>query len=120
MIQRNLFQIEETLNIVLAANMNSVNEALVQTNFDIAIIDMDKLDGLFPQFINIARNTNPDIIIILLTSFPHAKIFEKFKNKGADYCLDKSNEFEELLNKIDELLSEGSRLKEVVGMRGNR
>lgn len=119
MIQQNLFQIKETLNIVLAANMNSVNEALVQTNFDIAIIDMDELDGLFTLFIETARNINPDIIVILLSSFPNSKTFEKFKNNGADYCLDKINDFDLLFKKIERHIYNFSQPKTATGQGGN-
>ena len=113
MIQRNLLQMKEPLNIVLAENMLAVNEAICKIKFDLAILDMDKLDGLFSQFINTAQNTNPDIVIILLSYYPSQKIFEKFRNKGADYCFDKATEFEKLLNKIDALLYEQSQLKKI-------
>ncbi len=115
MIQRNLFQISRTLNIVLVENMLSAKEAFNKTVFDIAIIDMDKLDGIFSLFIKTARDTNPDIVVILLSSLPFVRIFEIFINKGADYCFDKTNEFEELIKKIDELLIESYQLNKVEG-----
>ena len=115
MIQRNLFQISRTLNIVPVVNMHNAKEAFDRTIFDIAIIDMDKLDGIFTLFLETARNANPDIVVILLSSFPFAKIFEIFINKGADYCFDKTNEFEKLINKIDELLIESYQVNKVLG-----
>lgn len=115
MLQRNLFQISQTLNIVPVENILAAKAALDKTFFDIAIIDMDKLDGMFNLFITTARNANPEIVVILLSSLPFTKIFEIFINKGADYCFDKTNEFEELIKKIDELLIESYQLNKVVG-----
>ena len=115
MLQRNLLQISQTLNIVLVENMLAAKAALDKTFFDIAIIDMDKLDGIFNLFIATARNANPEIVVILLSSLPFTKIFEIFINNGADYCFDKTNEFEELILKIDELLIESYQLNKVAG-----
>lgn len=114
MLQRNLFQISQTLNIVPVENMLAAKASLDKTLFDIAIIDMDKLNGIFNLFIETARNANPEMVVILLSSLPFTKIFEIFINKGADYCFDKTNEFEELIQKIDELLIESYQLNKVV------
>lgn len=115
MLQRNLLLISQTLNIVPVENMSAAKAVLVKTFFDIAIIDMDKLDGIFNLFIETARNSNPQIIVILLSSLPFTKIFEIFINKGVDFCFDKTNEFEELIQKVDELLIESYQLNKIVG-----
>lgn len=115
LIQRNLIQLKDTLNIVALENMVSANDALDKNDFDFAIIDMDNLSGMFLQFIAKARKLNPDIIVILLTAFPSKKIFEKFIDKGADYCFDKINDFEKLLNIMDKLISGDNLLKKVAG-----
>jgi len=114
-LQRNLLQISQTLNIVLVENMEKAVESFNNSVYQIAIIDMDKLDGIFNLFIETARNANPEIVVILLSSLPFTKIFEIFINKGADYCFDKTNEFEELIQKIDELLIESYQLNEAKG-----
>lgn len=114
MIRQNLSRLSETLNVVLTASMPSVMETLNGNIFDLVIIDMDNLNSSFNQFIKIAKGTNPDIIIILLSSFPNEKIFQVFKSKGVDYCLDKTTEFEYLLNKIDSMLTNEYQIKKVV------
>ncbi len=117
MIQRNLIQMDQSLNIVLAANMISVTEALKKTSIDLAIIDMDNLDGLFPLYMKTIQSTNPGIVTILLSSLPSKRVFQIFQNKGADFCFDKSNEFDSLINKIDGFLFEHSQQKKVVEKR---
>ena len=105
MIQRNILDLQHSINIVLAPNMFLVNKALCNSNFNVAIIDMDNLEGMFSSFIERAKLHNPDITIILLTSFPTQKLFEKFKIKGVDYCLDKVHEFERFIKTIYSILS---------------
>ena len=117
MIQRNLQQIKQSLNIVLAPNIILVTEALKKTQIDLAIIDMDNLNGLFPLYMKTIQSTNPRIVTILLSSFPSKRVFQIFQNKGADFCFDKSNEFDSLINKIDEFLFEHSQMKKVIEKR---
>lgn len=113
MIKRNLNQISSTLNIDLVENMAKAMAAFNNTVYQIAIIDLDKLDGIFFPFLKKSRGANPAIVVILLSSFPFTKIFEIFIAKGADYCFDKTNEFDELIKKIDELLIENYQLNKV-------
>jgi DNA-binding response OmpR family regulator len=109
MIQKNLVQFKESLKITSLENISAVVNEIKYFRYDIIILDMDNLNGQFLSFNRTAQDLNSDAIVIMLTSFPNAKIMEKFKGQGVDYCLDKTNEFEILLNKIEELLADLER-----------
>jgi DNA-binding response OmpR family regulator len=109
MIQKNLVQFKESMKITSSENISSAVNEIKYFRYDLIILDMDNLDGQFLTFNRTAQDLNSDAIVIMLTSFPNSIIMERFKQQGVDYCLDKTTEFEILLNRIEELLSDLER-----------
>lgn len=105
MIQKNLVQFKESFKITSVENISAVVNEVKYFRYDLIILDMDNLNGQFLSFNRTAQDLNSDSIIIMLTSFPNELMMEKFKQQGVDYCLDKTTEFEILLDKIEELLA---------------
>ncbi|MBA4405987.1 hypothetical protein C0389_01805 [bacterium] len=66
------------------------------------------------------KKRHPNIIVFMLTNFPLENYKRLCQNAGANYFYDKSNEFEKMVNKIEELSFEDSQLKKIVGKRDNQ
>jgi DNA-binding NarL/FixJ family response regulator len=105
MIQRNLVQLKASLKINSVDNMGLVINELSSSYYDLIIVDMDSLGGKYSQLLRAKHEYNSDTILIMLSSFPNKKIFEKFFACGVNYCLDKVSEFETLLQAIEEIIS---------------
>lgn len=66
------------------------------------------------------KKKHPNIIVFMLTNFPLENYKRFCQNAGANYFYDKSNEFEKMVNKIEELSFEDSQLKKFAGKRENQ
>lgn len=104
MIQKNLIQFKQSMKIVSTNKISKIQEEYMKSNYDLIILDMDNLKEL-PAFNRVVRSKNSKTIIILITSNPTKKLYEKYLSLGIDYCLDKVSEFEQLLKTINELFT---------------
>ncbi len=53
------------------------------------------------------KESNPDIMVIILTNYPYPQYRRRCMEKGADYFFDKSNEFEKVIEIIEQLTNGG-------------
>lgn len=100
---RNIEAIDYNINITAVSRIDEIIDFDISKRFDLAIIDMDYLQGRFREIIYLLKINNPDVVLILLTLFPNINIINKFISKGADFCFDKIGQFDDILEKIRNL-----------------
>jgi DNA-binding response OmpR family regulator len=108
LIQKNLVQFKKSLQIVSVQNVENFLFEMNRTCYDLIIIDVDSSIINILPLLKSSNSANYGSVVILLTSYTDHKICQRYKKYGIDYCLDRVSEFEELLNKVEELFSEMS------------
>jgi DNA-binding response OmpR family regulator len=106
LIQKNLVQFKQSLQIVSTHNIDNLIYEFNRTVYDLIIIDVDNIIMRFLPLLKQSRKHNPNSLVILLASNTNKYIYQRLEKYGIDYCLDKVSEFEELLQKVEELFTQ--------------
>lgn len=91
----------------IASSLHQIREQIKSHRFDIAILDAELQDGncitVIPEF----KLLQPDVKIMVFTSFEEEKYSLKFINAGADGFLSKLSEEAEIQNAVSEMIQKG-------------
>ena len=74
---------------------------------DLIFLDIRLKDGVSLDFIKVLKKLDPQPIIIVLTNYPYAQYRERSEEAGADYFLEKRNDF----NKIPSIVRDIMQMK---------
>ncbi len=98
------------INITVASNGKEALEIINKNKFDVILMDieMPQLNGI--ETVKIIRKTNKHVKIIGLTGHEDEEIKNEILKAGFNDYLSKPIEFDELLNKINSLLSEKEKI----------
>jgi len=70
---------------------------------DVVILDLMLEDGPTFRLIRDAKSIDPDITVIVLTNYAFNSYRQKCLAKGADYFFDKSSEFDQVVDIIEQM-----------------
>ncbi len=97
----------DNFEIRTASSIGQIREQIKLQNFDIAILDAQLQDGncisILPEF----KALQPQVKILVFTSFEEENFALKFINAGADGFLSKLSEEAEIQNAVSELIETG-------------
>lgn len=97
----------DNFEIRTASSIGQIREQIKLQNFDIAILDVQLQDGncisILPEF----KALQPQVKILVFTSFEEENFALKFINAGADGFLSKLSEEAEIQNAVSELIETG-------------
>lgn len=97
----------ENFEIYTASSLHQIREQIKLHQFDIAILDAQLQDGncisVIPEF----KQLQPDVKILVFTSFEEENYSLKFINAGADGFLSKLSEESEIQNAVSEMIEKG-------------
>jgi DNA-binding NarL/FixJ family response regulator len=97
----------ENLKIVgLANNATKAVEYIMKSNPDVLILDIHMPDGNGIDILKQIKKEKPSIIVVMLTNYPESDYKKICKKEGADYFLDKSIEFEKIVDICKNLVSQ--------------
>lgn len=97
----------ENPEIIHAASLEQILNQIKSTIFDIAILDAQFPDGNSLSVIAEIKRLQPEIKILIFTSFEEENYSLKFINEGADGYLNKLSEEAEIQNAIWEMIEKG-------------
>ncbi len=100
-----LSEIKHVEVVGAAQSVREAKEAIAQTQPDIVILDIRLLDGSGIDLLQYLKNNPPSPMVIMITNFPFKHYKDKSMEAGADYFLDKSTEF----NKIIEIVTNAAQ-----------
>ena len=98
----------ENPEIIHASSLEQILEQIRSTSFDIAILDAQFPDGNSLSIIAEIKQIQPEIKILIFTSFEEENYSLKFINEGADGFLNKLSEEIEIQKAIQEMIENGS------------
>ncbi|QOW09634.1 response regulator transcription factor [Kaistella flava (ex Peng et al. 2021)] len=98
----------ENTEINHASSLDQILSQLKSNSFDIAILDAQFPDGNSLSIIAEIKRLQPEIKILIFTSFEEDNYSLKFINEGADGFLNKLSEEAEIQNAIQEMIEKGS------------
>lgn len=81
----------------IANNAAKALEYITKSNPDLIILDIHMPDGSGIDILRQIKKENPSRIVVILTNYIETDYREICKNEGADYFLDKSIEFEKVI-----------------------
>ncbi len=85
-------------NVYYACSVGSACNQLLDNSIDVVVIDIQLPDGSGFDILEFIKNNNIHIRLkIVLTNFPNNKFRIKSRDLGADYFLDKSSEFNKII-----------------------
>jgi DNA-binding NarL/FixJ family response regulator len=97
----------ENLKIVgLANNATKAVEYIMKSNPDVLILDIHMPDGNGIEILKQIKKEKPSIIVVMLTNYSESDYKKICKKEGADYFLDKSIEFEKIVEICKNLVSQ--------------
>ncbi len=98
----------ENFEIFTASSVQQIRKQINLHSFDIAILDAELQDGncisVIPEF----KELQPDVKIMVFTSFEEENYSLKFIQAGADGFLSKLSEESEIQNAVSEMIQNGS------------
>ncbi len=94
-------------------SLQQLNENLQQEQFDFAILDAQYPDGNLMQILPSISNANPDMKILVFSSFDEATYALKFINAGAHGFLSKLSEESTLATAVKQLVKQGEYYSEL-------
>lgn len=92
-----------------AGNIGETSQMMARLRPDIVILDLQMPDGNAMAILEAIKTDFPKSVVIVLTNNEEVPVREKCLQTGADFFLDKSNEFERLPQLVNEIAS-GARL----------
>lgn len=98
----------ENSEIIHASSLEQILSQIKSTSFDIAILDAQFPDGNSLSIIAEIKRLQPNIKILIFTSFEEENYAIKFINEGADGFLNKLSEENEIQNALQEMIEKGS------------
>ena len=104
------FVIEDVLEnaeIIHASSLEQILNQIKSNSFDIAILDAQFPDGNSLSIISEIKQIQPEIKILIFTSFEEENYSLKFINEGANGFLNKLSEEAEIQNAIQEMIEKG-------------
>lgn len=97
-------RLSENIKIIHADNFREALKQFISLPPEIIILDIQLKDGDGMDLLNIIKSRNPNTHVIILTNYPFP-IFKKYCTKyGAEYFLDKSNDFEKLQDVVSKII----------------
>jgi DNA-binding NarL/FixJ family response regulator len=101
----NILSENENLKIVgLANNATIAVEYILKSSPDVVILDIHMPDGNGIDILKQIKKERPSIVVLMLTNYTESDYKKICKKEGADYFLDKSIEFEKVLEICNKLL----------------
>ena len=100
--------IVENPEIIHASSLEQILDQIKSNPFEIAILDAQFPDGNSLSIISEIKKLQPEIKILIFTSFEEENYSLKFINEGADGFLNKLSEESEIQNAIQEIIESGS------------
>ena len=97
----------ENAEIIHASSLEQILNQIKSNSFDIAILDAQFPDGNSLSIISEIKQIQPEIKILIFTSFEEENYSLKFINEGADGFLNKLSEEGEIQNAIQEMIEKG-------------
>ena len=110
-IQKRISELDEINVSGVASNSIEAQEIIKSSNPDVVILDIKMPGESGIELLTKIKEYYPHIKVIMLTNYPFLQYRSKCYENGADYFLDKSNEFEkvtEILTDITKLVSSKS------------
>lgn len=98
----------ENPEIIHASSLEQILSKIKSNSFDIAILDAQFPDGNSLSIIAEIKSLQPEIKILIFTSFEEENYSLKFINEGTDGFLNKLSEENEIQNAIKEMVEKGS------------
>ena len=106
-IQFIIEDISENAEIFHASSIQQIREQISKNTFDIAILDAQLPDGNCIAIIPEIKKIQPEIRIMVFTSFEEENYALKFINAGANGFLSKISEEDEIRKAISEMMENG-------------
>lgn len=97
----------ENTEIIHASSLEQILNQVKSNSFDIAILDAQFPDGNSLSIISEIKQIQPEIKILIFTSFEEENYSLKFINEGANGFLNKLSEEAEIQNAIQEMIEKG-------------
>ncbi len=79
-----------------AGDAPEAGRAILELRPDVVILDIQMKNGNGLEVLEAVKSIHPDTIVIVLTNYPYAQYRHKCLTAGADFFLDKSNEFQNI------------------------
>ena len=98
----------ENTEIIHASSLEQILNQIKSNSFDIALLDAQFPDGNSLSIISQIKQIQPEIKILIFTSFEEENYSLKFINEGANGFLNKLSEEAEIQNAIQEMIEKGS------------
>jgi len=95
-IYRLLQELENIKLVVHAANYAESMKMIIGMNIDVVLLDINLPDKSGIELLQEIKSSHPGIKVIMLTNHASDNYREICTYMGADYFLDKSNEFEKI------------------------
>jgi DNA-binding NarL/FixJ family response regulator len=86
-----------------AENATAAISSLEQTTPDVIILDIQLPDGSGIDILKKIKKERAKTVVIMLTNYPYSVIRKRCEELGADFFLDKSTEFDEVIEIIKKL-----------------
>jgi DNA-binding NarL/FixJ family response regulator len=90
-----------------AGNVSEAVRGVAKTNPDALILDLQMPGGSGLDVLRAVRAEHPYLQVVICTNHPHEKYREQCLNAGANFFLDKSSEFEQILSLLRQLVRNG-------------
>lgn len=98
----------ENPEIIHASSLENIIEQVKTHPIEIAILDAQFPDGNSLSIVSELKKIQPEIKVLIFTSFEEENYALKFVNKGADGFLNKLSEENEIQNAIQKMIEKGS------------
>lgn len=97
----------ENAEIIHSSSLEQILAQVQSNSYDIAILDAQFPDGNSLSIVAEIKQIQPEIKILIFTSFEEENYSLKFINEGADGFLNKLSEEAEIQNAIQEMIEKG-------------
>jgi DNA-binding NarL/FixJ family response regulator len=87
-----------------ADNSGAAIDGILRLNPDVAIVDIRMPGGSGMEVIKSIQDADLPIVVIVLTNYPYRQYRERCLTLGADFFLDKSNDFERIPEVLEQLM----------------
>lgn len=106
-----LSEIENIKIIGVANNATKAVEYILKSSPDVVIMDIHMPDGNGIDILKQIKKEKPSIKVLMLTNYPESDYKKICMKEGADYFLDKSIEFEKVIDICKNLVSHSIKQK---------